>query len=63
MTERSSKLVSLLQLTVFARSNTGIVGSNTLQAWMSVCVYSVFLLPCVQAAALRRADLPSKESY
>jgi hypothetical protein len=29
---------------------------------MSVCVYSVFVLSCVQVAALRRADLPSKES-
>jgi hypothetical protein len=28
---------------------------------MSVCVYSVFVLPCVQIAALRRADPPSKE--
>jgi hypothetical protein len=30
---------------------------------MSVCVYSVFVLSCVQVAALRRADPPSKESY
>jgi hypothetical protein len=30
---------------------------------MSVCVYSVFLLSCVKVAALRRADLPSKECY
>jgi hypothetical protein len=30
---------------------------------MSVCVYTVFLLSCVQVAALRRADPPSKESY
>jgi hypothetical protein len=28
-----------------------------------VCVYSVFVLPCVQVAALQRADPPSKESY
>jgi hypothetical protein len=28
-----------------------------------VCVYSVFVLCCVQAAALRRTDHPSKESY
>jgi hypothetical protein len=34
-----------------------------LEAWMSVCVYSVFVLFCVQIAALRRADLPSKEFY
>jgi hypothetical protein len=30
---------------------------------MSVCVYSVFVLPCVQVAALRRNDHSSKESY
>jgi hypothetical protein len=30
---------------------------------MSVCVYSVFVLSCVQVAALGRADPPSKESY
>jgi hypothetical protein len=34
-----------------------------LEAWMSVCVYSVFILPCVQVAALRLTDPPSKESY
>jgi hypothetical protein len=34
-----------------------------LEVWMSVCVYSVFLLSCMQVAALRRADPPSKESY
>jgi hypothetical protein len=28
-----------------------------------VCVYSMFVLSCVQVAALRRADPPSKESY
>jgi hypothetical protein len=28
-----------------------------------VCVYSVFVSSCVYVAALRRADLPSKESY
>jgi hypothetical protein len=33
-----------------------------LEAWMSVCVYSMFVLSCVQIAALRRADPPSKES-
>jgi hypothetical protein len=31
--------------------------------WMSVRVYSVFVLSCVQVAALRHADPPSKESY
>jgi hypothetical protein len=34
-----------------------------LEAWMSVCVHSVFVLSCVQIAALRRADPPYKESY
>jgi hypothetical protein len=34
--------------TVFARSNTGIVGSNHTQGMdVCVCVYSVFLLSCV----------------
>jgi hypothetical protein len=33
-----------------------------LEAWMSVCVYSVFVLFCVYVAALRRADPLSKES-
>jgi hypothetical protein len=30
---------------------------------MSLCVYSVFVLSCVQIKALRRADPPSEESY
>jgi hypothetical protein len=34
-----------------------------LEAWMSVCVYSVFVLSCVQVAASRRADPPSKEFF
>jgi hypothetical protein len=34
-----------------------------LETWMSLCVYSVFVLSCVQVAALRRADRPCKESY
>jgi hypothetical protein len=33
------------------------------KAWMSVYIYSVFVLSYVQVAALRRADLSSKESY
>jgi hypothetical protein len=50
--------------TVFARSNAGIPGSNTTQAMdVCVCVYSVFVLSCVQVAALWRADHLSKESY
>jgi hypothetical protein len=46
--------------TVFARSNTEIVGSNLFEAWMSVCVYSVFVLSFVQVAALLRTYPPSK---
>jgi hypothetical protein len=34
-----------------------------LKGWMSVCVYSVFMLSCVSVAAFRRADHSSKESY
>jgi hypothetical protein len=34
-----------------------------LKSWMSMCVYSVFVLFCVQVAALRRAHSASKESY
>jgi hypothetical protein len=49
--------------TVFARSITGSWVRIPLEAWISVCVYSVFVGSCVQVAALRRADLPSKESY
>jgi hypothetical protein len=46
--------------TVSARSNAEIVGSNPTQA-MDVCVsiYTVFLLSCVQVAALRRAASPT----
>jgi hypothetical protein len=49
---------------VFASSNTGIVGSNP-SSGMDVCVrlFCVCALLCVQVAALRRADPPSKESY
>jgi hypothetical protein len=50
--------------TVFAQSNAGIVGSNPTQGMdVCVCVYSVFVLSCVQVAALRRADHSSKQSY
>jgi hypothetical protein len=40
------------------------VGSNPSQGMdVCVCVYSVFVLSCVQVAAFRRADHSSKESY
>jgi hypothetical protein len=48
--------------TIMVRSNTGIVGSNP--TWgMDVCVYSVFVLSCVEVAVLWRSDPPPKESY
>jgi hypothetical protein len=34
------------------------------RAWtFGVCVYAVFVLPCVYVEVLRRADPPSKEPY
>jgi hypothetical protein len=43
---------------------TSLVGSNPTQGMdVYVCVYSVLVLFCVQVAALRRANPPSKESY
>jgi hypothetical protein len=33
--------------TLFAHSNTGIVGQIPHKAWMSVCVYSLYVLFCV----------------
>jgi hypothetical protein len=48
---------------VLARSNAGIVGSNPTQD-VNVCLrlFSVCVVLC-KVAALRRADLLSKESY
>jgi hypothetical protein len=34
-----------------------------LEAWMFVCVYSVFSLFCLYVSIFRRADPPPKESY
>jgi hypothetical protein len=52
---------------VFAHSNTGIVGLDPTEGTdvYIVWVYSVFMLFCVQVAALLRADPPppAKESY
>jgi hypothetical protein len=50
--------------TVFTPLNTGIVGSNPTQG-MDICVRLFFLCAvlCVQVAALRRADPPSKQSH
>jgi hypothetical protein len=49
--------------TVFAARRVGSWDQIPLEAWMFMCVYSVFMLFCMQVAALRRADPPSKESY
>jgi hypothetical protein len=51
--------------TVFARSNAGIVDSNPTRGVdvCIVCIYSVFVLFCVQVEDLRRADSPSKQSH
>jgi hypothetical protein len=49
--------------TVFARLNTGIVGSNpTLGMDVYVCLFCVCVVLRV-GSGLRRADPPSKESY
>jgi hypothetical protein len=48
--------------TILARSNAKIVGSNPTQC-IDVCVRLFFVLYCVQVAASRRADPPSKEFY
>jgi hypothetical protein len=40
-----------------------VMGSNPTRDRMTVCVYSVFVLFCVQVAVLRRADPPFKEPY
>jgi hypothetical protein len=49
---------------VFDLSKVGIVSLNPTQGMdVCVCVYPVFVLSCVQAASLRRADHSSKKSY
>jgi hypothetical protein len=47
--------------TVFARSNTAIVGSNPTEAWMLVCVLCAFLL-FLQSQVTQPADLIKKVS-
>jgi hypothetical protein len=49
--------------TVLDRSKLGWWVPIPVNAWLSVCVYSVFVLFCVQIAALRWADPPSKGFY
>jgi hypothetical protein len=44
---------------IFARPNTGIVGSNQTQGM----IFFAFILCFCYVAALRRTDPPSKESY
>jgi hypothetical protein len=61
-----SSYYNKMPITVAARSKAWIVFARSnavIKIWMSVCVYFVFVLFCVYVAALRRADLPSKESY
>jgi hypothetical protein len=41
--------------TVFIDSNTEILGSNSTRR-MNACVFTLFLLTCVQLEALREAD-------
>jgi hypothetical protein len=48
--------------TVFVPSNTGVVGSIPIQD-MNVCLLLFCLCCTVYVAALRRVDLPSKESW
>jgi hypothetical protein len=49
---------------VFATLKTGVVGLNPIQGMaVSVCVYYVFMLSCLQIADLRRAVQPAKKSY
>jgi hypothetical protein len=55
--------------TVFARSEAGIVGSNSTQGmdvwylvFVCVCVYAIFCV-CVQVEVLQRTDHQPKESY
>jgi hypothetical protein len=49
--------------TVFACPNAGIMVSNSTRGMDVVCVFSVFVMTCVQVAVLRRAYPPSKEYY
>jgi hypothetical protein len=48
----------------FARSKDVIVGSNPTQGIdVYVCLFCVYVLSCMQIAALRRANPSTKESY
>jgi hypothetical protein len=46
--------------TVFARSNTAIVGSNPTEAWMFVCVLCAFFL-CLYIVSSETASRPNKK--
>jgi hypothetical protein len=67
MSKRALQLIAVAApskaWSVFARSNTGIVGSNPTQG-MGVCVrlFCVCDFLCEQVATLGRADPSSKES-
>jgi hypothetical protein len=45
--EKEDTISRCLRQTVFPGWYSGVVGSNPTQAWMSVCVYFVFMLNCV----------------
>jgi hypothetical protein len=49
--------------TLFDHSDTVDLILYPFPGMMSVRVFSVFVLSCVELAAVRRADPPSKESY
>jgi hypothetical protein len=53
----------MLACTVFARLETGIVGSNPTQGYGCLVCVCAFFCVCVQVEALRRADQPPKGSY
>jgi hypothetical protein len=48
----------IFPLTVFARSNTAIVGSNPTEAWMFVCVLCAFF--CIYIVSSETASRPNK---
>jgi hypothetical protein len=57
----SMNVISVLPITAAASVQTLKSGVRIpIEARMYVCVYSVFVLSCVQVAALRRADPPSE---
>jgi hypothetical protein len=60
---RSQWLHSLRHELFSPAQTLGLWDRIPLESWMFVCICSVLVLSCVQVAALRRADPPSKEPY